>query len=119
MFVSFVFNAVGIFGALIIMNGFIISAVRGRKKLLHNMGDGEKTSESKQQRSTERQITIMLLLVSFLYLILIGPGFIHFVYFLVVPPERDPLTYENFTLSYNINQKLFLHQEPSESAMSK
>ena len=107
MFVSFIFNAVGIFGALIIMNGFIISAVRGRKKLLQNMGDGEKSSESKHQRSTERQITIMLLLVSFLYLILIGPGFIHFVYFLVVPPDRDPLTYANFTLSYNINQKLF------------
>ena len=109
MFFSFVFNAVGIFGALIIMNGFIISAVRGRKKLLQNMGDGDKPSslESKHQRSTERQITIMLLLVSFLYLILIGPGFIHFLNWLVVPPDRDPLTYANFTLSYNVCQKLF------------
>ena len=109
MFVSFVFNAVGIFGALIIMNGFIISAVRGQKKLLQNMGDGNKvsSSEAKHQRSTERQITIMLLLVSFVYLILIGPGFIHFMYFLIFPPESDPFTYANFTLSYNINQKLF------------
>ena len=109
MFVSFVFNAVGIFGALIIMNGFIISAVRGRKKLLQNMGDGDKPSslKSKHQRSTERQITIMLLLVSFLYLVLIGPGFIHFLNWLVVPPDRDPLTYANFVLSYNVCQKLF------------
>ena len=109
MFVSFVFNAVGIFGALIIMNGFIISAVLDRKKLLQNMGNGDKysTSEAKHQRSTERQITIMLLLVSFLYLILIGPGFIHFLSWLVVPPNRDPETYANFVLSYNVCQKLF------------
>ena len=109
MFISFVFNAVGIFGALIIMNGFIISAVLDRRKLIKRMGDDDKpsSSEAKHQRSTERQITIMLLLVSFLYLILIGPGFIHFLYWLVVPPERDPFTYANFTLSYNICQKLF------------
>ena len=100
MFVSFIFNAVGIFGALIIMNGFIISAVFDRKKLLRNMGNGEEpsTSEAKLQRSTERQITIMLLLVSFLYLILIGPGFIHFLSWLIVPPNRDPETYANFVL---------------------
>ena len=109
MFVSFVFNAVGIFGALIIMNGFIISAVRGRKKLLRDMGDGDNPSsaEAKYQRSTERQITIMLLLVSFLYLILIGPGFIHFLNWVMVSPTRDPLTYANFVLSYNVCQKLF------------
>ena len=108
MFVSFVFNAVGIFGALIIMNGFIISAVRGRKKFIQNMADGDKSSaEAKHQRSTERQITIMLLLVSFLYLVLIGPGFIHFLHWLVIPPDRDPLTHANFVLSYNICQKLF------------
>ncbi len=108
MFVSFVFNAVLIFGALIVMNGFIISAVRGRSKLLQTMGNAENTSEmTKQQRSVERQITIMLLLVSFLYLILIGPGFVHFLQWLVVSPTRDPLTYANFVLSYNICQKLF------------
>ena len=109
MFLSFVLNAIGIFGALIIMNGFIISAVLNRRKLIKSMGDGDKpsSSEAKHQRSTERQITIMLLLVSFLYLILIGPGFIHFLYWLVVSPERDPFTYANFTLSHNICQKLF------------
>ena len=107
MFASFLINTVGVFVALIIMNGFIISAVRGRKKLLQNMGESEKSSESKHQRSTERQITIMLLLVSFLYLILVGPGCIHFVNWLIVPPDRNPLTYANFTLSYNVCQKLF------------
>ena len=109
MFVSFIFNAVGIFGALMIMNGFIISAVFDRKKLLRNMGNGEEpsTSEAKRQRSTERQITVMLLLVSFLYLILIGPGFIHFLSWLIVPPHRDSETYANFVLSYNVCQKLF------------
>ena len=109
MFVSFVFNAVGIFGALIIMNGFIISAVLHRKKLLRNMGNqnASSTSEAKHQRSIERQITIMLLLVSFLYLILIGPGFIHFLSWLIVPPNRDPETYAYFVLSYNVCQKLF------------
>ena len=109
MFFSFIFNAVGIFGALLVMNGFIISAVLDRRKLLRNIGDGDKpsSSEAKHQRSTERQITIMLLLVSFLYLILIGPGFIHFVYFLIVPQDSDPFTHANFILSYNICQKLF------------
>ena len=102
MFVSFVFNAVGICGALIVMNGFIISAVRGRKKLFGNMGVGDG-----KQRCTERQITIMLLLVSFFYLTLIGSGFIHFINWLVVPQNRDPLTYANFVLSYNVCQKLF------------
>ena len=103
IFVSFIFNGVAIFSALIIMNGFIIPAVRGRKKILQNMRD----TEAKQQASNERQITIMLLMVSFLYILLIGPEFIHFVYFLIVPPDRDPLTYANFTFSYNINQKMF------------
>ena len=109
MFVSFVFNAAGIFGALIIMNGFIISAVLDRKKLLRNMGNdnNSSTSEAKHQRSMERQITIMLLLVSFLYLILIGPGFIHFLSWLIVPPNRNPETYANFVLSYNVCQKFF------------
>ena len=107
MFASFLINTVGVFVALIIMNGFIISAVRGRKKLLQNMGESEKSSESKHQWSTERQITIMLLLVSFLYPILVRPGCIHFVNWLIVPPDRNPLTYANFTLSYNVCQKLF------------
>ena len=91
------------------MNGFIISAVFDRKKLIRNMGNGEEpsTSEAKHQRSTDRQITVVLLLVLFLYLILIGPGFIHFLSWLIVPPNRDPLTYANFVLSYNVCQKLF------------
>ena len=109
MFVSFVFNGVGIFSALIIMNGYIISAVLDRRKLLETMiTDGERqNSEVKLQRATEKQITIMLLLVSFLYLILIGPGFIHFLYWLIVPPDQDPLTYANFTLSFHVCEKLF------------
>ena len=107
MFVSFAFNAVFIFGALITMNGFIISAVRNRKKKFSLANQKKYTKETRRQINIERQITVMLLLVSFLYLILIGPGFIHFVYWLVVPPDRDPLTFANFNLSYNVCQKLF------------
>ena len=57
-------------------------------------------------KSTENQLTIMLLLVTTLFLILMLPGYIRFVYYNFV--KRDtPSKYAGFLLFYHVSHNLY------------
>ena len=90
---SFVLNGVIPFSTLIYMNSVIVKTVRRSRTLFGNndtitttdcsTNKINKAMETKQQnrfKNVERQLTIMLLLVTTLFLILLIPTYIRFIY---------------------------------------
>ena len=107
---SFVLNAIIPFTLLIYMNFVIVKAVRNSREMF-----GAKTSagtdqgletRQKNMKSAENQLTIMLLSVTILFLILLCPTYIRFIYLAFA--ERDtPSQYANSMLIYQISFKLY------------
>ena len=88
---SFVLNAIIPFTSLIYMNFVIVKAVRNSRKMFGvqtsaGTDQGLKTRH-KNMKSAEHQLTIMLLSVLTLFLILLGPTYIRFIYLSFA--ERD------------------------------
>ena len=111
--ISFVFNAVIPFTLLIHMNYVIVKTVRSSRKMFSanntTTGSGkaqETDTRSKSMKNAESQLTIMLLMVTTLFLILLCPTYIRFIYLTLV--ERDtPLKYANSLLFFQISFKLY------------
>ena len=110
---SFVVNAVIPFSLLIHMNYVIVKTVRASRKMFRS--NGNNTSEGKEKRldtrqktmkSAENQLTIMLLLVTTLFLILLCPTYFRFIYMAFA--KRDtPSEYAKSMLIYQITSKLY------------
>ena len=104
---SFVVNAVIPFVLLIHMNFIIMKTVRNSRKMFR--ADDTNTGMETRQRtmkSAENQVTIMLLLVTTLFFILIFPTYFRFIYLLVA--KRDtPVQYANSMIIYQISYKLY------------
>ena len=107
---SFVLNAIIPFTLLIYMNFVIIKAVKNSRKMF-----GAKTSEGTDQgmntqektmKSAENQLTLMLLSVTMLFLILLCPTYIRFIY-LAFAEQDTPYQYANSMLIYQISFKLY------------
>ena len=100
---SFVLNAVIPFTMLIHMNYVIVKTVRNSHKSY--IANGMKT-RSTTMKSAESQLTIMLLLVTTLFFILLCPTYIRFIYLLLT--EQDtPRQYANSMFLYQITSKLY------------
>ena len=96
-------NAVIPFILLIHMNYIIVKTVRNSGKILGVNGMEKRQATMK---SAEKQVTIMLLLVTTLFLILLVPTYIRFIYVAFV--ERDtPLEYARSMLVFQITAKLY------------
>ena len=104
---SFVVNAIIPFTLLLYMNYVIIKKVQNSRKMFGNIESNEQSvvykcqSESsanqkrqKAMKNTENQLTIMLLLVTTLFLILMIPTYIRFLYTIFVGTET-PVKYAN------------------------
>ena len=81
---SFVLNAVIPFTLLIYMNFVIVKAVRNSREMFRTnnsegTGQGMK-ARGKTMKSAENQLTLMLLSVTMLFLILLCPTYIRFIY---------------------------------------
>ena len=107
---NFVFNAVIPFTLLIYMNFVIVKAVKNSRKMF-----GPKTSagtdqgmntKEKTMKSVENQLTLMLLSVTMLFLILLCPTYIRFIY-LAFAKQDTPYQYANSMLIYQISFKLY------------
>ena len=107
---SFVLNAIIPFTLLIYMNLVIVKAVKNSRKMF-----GGKTSagtdqgletRQKNMKSAENQLTIMLLSVTMLFLILLCPTYIRFIY-LAFANRDTPSQYANSMLIYQISFKLY------------
>ena len=110
---SFVLNAVIPFTMLIHMNFVIVRAVRKSRKMFRS--NSEITSRGRAQgldtrestmKNTEKQLTIMLLLVTILFLVLLCPTYFRFIY-LVFAKRDTPREYANSLLLSEITGKLF------------
>ena len=107
---SFVLNAVIPFSLLIYMNFVIVKAVKNSREMFRaeisaGTGQGMKTRE-KTMKSAENQLTLMLLSVTMLFLILLCPTYIRFIY-LAFAARDTPSQYANSMLIYQISFKLY------------
>ena len=107
---SFVLNAIIPFTLLIYMNFVIVKAVRKSRKMF-GADTSARTDQGLEARhntmkSAENQLTIMLLSVTMLFLILLCPGYIRFIY-LAFAEQDTPYQYANSMLFYQISSKFY------------
>ena len=102
---SFVLNAIIPFTLLIHMNFVIVKTVRISGKLFKENDTGM-DSRQKIMKTTEKQVTIMLVLVTTLFLILLCPIYIRFIY-LVFAKTDTPFEYVSSMLFFHITYKLY------------
>ena len=106
---TFVINAVIPFVSLLYMNYLIIQAVRGSRKMFREhieRGQGQVNINPGRQKNTETQLTTMLLLVTSLFLILMIPTYIRFLYTTFVTRDT-PTKYANLMFFYHLSHKLY------------
>ena len=102
---SFIVNGIIPFSLLIHMNYVIVQTIRKSWKMFRSNANATNKRESKM-KNAENQLTIMLLLISTLFLILLLPTFIRFIYFSLV--ERNtPSKYASSVLFFQITYKLY------------
>ena len=95
---SFVINYSFPFVALLTMNSFIIHTIRNRTKLA--------TGQSGQhQKSSEIQIFIILLLVTFSFLLLTTPAYMLFLFNMIIDFSQSPKYQAGSQLFYSLAQK--------------
>ena len=106
---TFSINAIIPFSLLIYMNCVIIQRVRQSQTMFITDQQSQNNADHQRQkimRNTERQLTIMLILVTTLFLILMIPTNIRFLCFLFI--ERDtPEKYANLMFLYHLTHKLY------------
>ena len=110
---SFVLNAVIPFTLLIHMNYVIFKTVQQSRKMFKTKAITTGTvinqvteTRQKTMKSAENQLTIMLLLVTTLFLILLCPTYIRFIY-LTFAEMDTPFKYANTMLFFQISFKLY------------
>ena len=104
---SFVLNAVIPFTLLIHMNYIIMKTVRNSRKLFkENDTNTGMEARQKTMKSAEKQVTIMLLLVTTLFLILLCPTYVRFIY-LVFAKRDTPFEYASSMLFFQVTYKLY------------
>ena len=90
------------------MNYVIVKTVRNsRKSFRDNEGIAGMEKRQNTMKSAENQLTIMLLLVTTLFLILLCPPYFRFIY-LVFAKRDTPRDYAKSMIIYEITSKLYL-----------
>ena len=104
---SFVLNAVIPFVLLIHMNFVIMKTVKNSRKMFGaNDTNTGMDSRQKVMKNAENQLTIMLLMVTTLFLILLCPTYVRFIYLSFV--KRDtPFEYASSVLLFQIPYKFY------------
>ena len=107
---TFVLNAIIPFSLLIHMNYVIINRVnQSRKMFVREEINVVETQDNKRQlamKNAENQLTIMLLLVTTLFLVLLIPTYVRFMYLTFVKID-SPEKYATLMLFYHITNKLY------------
>ena len=110
---SCVINAIVPFTLLIYMNYVIVKIVKNSRKMFteNNTTTGTEKNKGMEARQksmkiAEKQLTIMLLLVTTLFLILLCPTYIRFIYLSFIQMDT-PLKYANSMFFFQISFKLY------------
>ena len=107
--VSLCLNSVVPFTILLTINCRIILAMKRHSKMLarHDKGtDGSSTNTTQKQSNRDRQITIMLLVVTFTLLLLTGPQYSRYVIFKFVDHLSSPARNAFYVFMYHVTNKL-------------
>ena len=105
---TIVLNAFIPFTLLIHMNYVIVKTVRNSRKMFRgNVGTTDIDARQKSMKSAENQLTIMLLLVTTLFLILLLPTYIRFIYasFMI---SDTPYKYATTMFIFEFSYKLYV-----------
>ena len=115
--ISFIVNGIIPFSMLIYMNYVIVQTVRKSRKMFkrtttsskENNHDGNRGMDTrhKTMKTAENQLTIMLLLVTILFSILLIPTYIRFIYLTFVKSDT-PVKYARSMLIFQITYKLYV-----------
>ena len=87
---------------LLIMNSVIIHKLRTRSVVTTQKQGRE--SETSQRKSSDTQIFIMLLLVTFGFLILVTPAYVFFLYVILVDFLASPKAFAGYYLFHSVAQ---------------
>ena len=110
---SFVINFALPFVLLLIMNCFIIhtirrrSTIKGKQPIREQQGQGTNEGHNSKIKNSETQIFVILLLVTFAFLILTTPAYVLFLYVMFVDYGKTPYLFAGFYLFYNVGQKTY------------
>ena len=104
--ISLIINFALPFVLLLIMNCFIIHTIRQRPEL-SSQGQGQSEDHTSKIKSSEMQIFVILLLVTFGFLILMTPSYVLFVYVIFVNYEKSAYAFAGFSLFYSVGQKTY------------
>ena len=95
---------------LLIMNSFIIHTIHQRSKFIgnnsQNKGQGHDEGQIGKIKNTEMQVFVILLLVTFGFLILTTPAYAFFLYINIADFTATTNTYAGYLLFHSIAQKL-------------
>ena len=95
------------FVLLLTMNSVIIHTLRKRSDLgLRKVESKSKYTEDKQMKSNDKQIYLILLLVTFSFLILSTPGYVFYIINLLMDFTKTPKAFAGYYLFSNVAQKL-------------
>ena len=98
------------FVCLLTMNSVIIHKIRNRfvlvKKPLSDSGSGP--GESSQTKHSEMQVCVILLLVTFAFLVLATPGYLFFLFVRIINFFKTPKLLAGYFLFYHVAHKMYI-----------
>ena len=100
------------FFLLLTMNSIIINALRKRstgplKSASESVDKTDKDGGTSKMKNTEMQIFVILLLVTFAFLILTTPGYMMLLYVMLFDQTESPKAFAGYYLFYNIGQTTY------------
>ena len=91
---------------LLIMNCVIINTLRNRSNIRSEIqGQGQNEGQTSKAKSSENQITVTLLVVTFSFLLLTTPFYLVFIYLKLFGMGSTPRSFATFYLIYQIGEK--------------
>ena len=102
-YATFIVNFALPFVLLLVMNSVIIHTLR--TSFIRSNGQGQNDDQISKLKNSEKQIFILLLLVTFAFLILTTPGYAMMLYVNFVDYTKSPKSFAEYYLVYNIGQK--------------
>ena len=105
--VSFTINFVVPFVSMLVMNSVIINTLWKRSSFIddHSTEVNQDRIKGTGSKSSERQVYVILLLVTFGFLILSTPSYILFLYMMAVDLYASPATFATYYIFYSFAQK--------------
>ena len=109
---SFIINFAFPFVLLLTMNSVIIHKIRtrsilGNRRITEDVTeDKTKVQQKAKMKNSEKQIFVILLLVTFGFLILSTPAYAFFLYVMWVDFYKTPLSFAGYYLFYSVGAKL-------------